>query len=693
MRQKRRSLIQAVSFCAILLFVAVLFAVPAKAAGVTAGILTDRGNGQCAYTVQGLDMARNNTITLQIVNQQSQTVVLQKEIGLTNENCKDGTYNGTFSLEDVNRSYGKYDVNIIWDGQATAAGTCDFSLRTENLSMAVEGDQGSAERIFRIASGVPAGDVAVPGTDKQVQVEVWPEGTDEAASQVVVPKTAFTEGGIALAGNIGQTAAAYGSWTAKLVLLDSRTGSKQTLATGSYTVNPSQTSFEVKKSKTLEKKKAFSISLEGVKNVYGVSRIAFQVYNSQGKKVATVSGKKKKSENYSAEVTMGKLDNKLEFYTIKAVLTDKNGKAVVLPVMAQADQRAQSGTLSVSKKNNATCVFKLSSAYLPGNIKKAQFVLYKINGSKQKKLGSYVVKKTAGKNNITVRVPNKDTGKYKISVYGYTTWGARVFLNGKTFRLMKKHMGKNGWYYEKYGGKKYKFYYVNNEKQTDLTKVLNLEKSSSSHTNRMYIEINRAACTMTVYLYNKETKKYDIPIKTCAICVGSDTRTVAGAGGLNPKSYYTPIGTYSICTNGQSVKYTLKTMHEPDGKILYARWATHIVGNVYFHSIAVGTPSHYALPSYRYNLLGSPASAGCIRMAVADAKWIYDYASTGTKVKINVGNSKKPGPLGKNAVIKVTGGINYDPTDPGVPDSRKKKDYKAKRISGYMTKSGKRVGY
>ena len=80
-------------------------------------------------------------------------------------------------------------------------------------------------------------------------------------------------------------------------------------------------------------------------------------------------------------------------------------------------------------------------------------------------------------------------------------------------------------------------------------------------------------------------------------------------------------------------------------------------------------------------------------MAVADAKWIYDYTSTGNTIKIVKGSTKKPGPLGKAKTIKAKGGINYDPTDPGVPDSRKKKDYKAKRISGYLTKKGKKVGY
>ncbi len=253
-------------------------------------------------------------------------------------------------------------------------------------------------------------------------------------------------------------------------------------------------------------------------------------------------------------------------------------------------------------------------------------------------------------------------------------------------------MGKNGWFYEKYNGKKYKLYYKDNKVQTDVTKLLKLKKSSASNINNFYIEVNRAAGTVTIFMKNEETGKYDLPVKTCTVSVGRDISTNAGTSGLTLHSSFTPLGNYSICTNGQSVKYTMKPMLEPDGSTVYARWATHIVGNVYFHAIAVGSQSHYALSSSTYNRLGTPASAGCIRMTVADAKWIYDYASTGSRVKIIKGNAKKPGPMGKNAVIK-TNGVSYDPTDPAVPDSRKKADYKAKRISGYMKKNGTRVGY
>ena len=181
-------------------------------------------------------------------------------------------------------------------------------------------------------------------------------------------------------------------------------------------------------------------------------------------------------------------------------------------------------------------------------------------------------------------------------------------------------------------------------------------------------------------------------MKTCTVSVGRDVRTCSSAVGLNISSSFTPIGTYSICSNGTASKYSVKPMHEPNGSTVYARWASHIVGNVYFHSIAVGSNSHYALRAKDYNKLGSPASAGCVRMTVADAKWIYDHAAVGTKVKISVGKSSKPGPLGKNKAIKISSSIKYDPTDSYISDAQKKKDYKAKRISGYITKSGKKVG-
>lgn len=693
MKQKLNILTHLFVWCALFIFAFGLTTVPAKAAEHTATISVNRAAGECTYSVNGLDLTQMNALTLQVSHKNTQVIALQTNVTLNTTNCVNGTFTGSFNLSSLNGEYDEYTVDILIGTSKVTAGICDFSLHTNQLTMNVSGNSGEATRTITVNSSEPAGGVVIPGTEKQVSVVAWPEGSDETAAKTIALQTPFTESVMNITANIAQAGTAYGTWNAKLVLTNSK-NVNYTLANTTYTISPTHGDLIIKKTKALEKKKVFAVTLSDLKNAYGIKKVSFKVYNSKGKKVTTVTGSFLPKDNmYYAEVRLKKLDYILDKYTIKVSLTDSNGTVTALSTSATADLLAQGGTLSVTKKSNATCQYKLTNAYLPGNIQKVRFVLYQLNGSNEKKIGTYNVTDTASKKTVKINVKNTDTGKYKLEVFGYTAWGKKILLNEETYRLSKKHMGKNGWYYEKYNGKKYKFYYINNKKQIDLTEILNLKKSSASSGENLYIEVNRAASAVTIYLYNEETGKYDIPVKTCSVSVGADTWTNAGPGGLHEKSSYTPLGTFSVCTNGQSVKYTVKPMHEPDGSTLYARWTTHIVGNVYFHSIAVGASSHYALPYYTYNRLGTPCSAGCIRMTVADAKWIFDYARTGTTVKINIGNSKKPGPLGKAPVIKTSAGINYDPTDPGVPDSQKKKDYKAKKITGYMTKSGKRVGY
>ena len=68
-----------------------------------------------------------------------------------------------------------------------------------------------------------------------------------------------------------------------------------TLASTEYNVVPSCTSFVTKKQKHWRRKKAFAIELSGLTNVFGVNGVTFQVFNSDGRQVATLSGKKKDS--------------------------------------------------------------------------------------------------------------------------------------------------------------------------------------------------------------------------------------------------------------------------------------------------------------------------------------------------------------------------------------------------------------
>ena len=66
----------------------------------------------------------------------------------------------------------------------------------------------------------------------------------------------------------------------------------------------------------------------------------------------------------------------------------------------------------------------------------------------------------------------------------------------------------------------------------------------------------------------------------------------------------------------------------------YARYWTRINSNIAFHSPIYTAVSNTAMKVGSYNKLGQRASHGCIRLAVWDAKWIYDNIGAGTVVSI-----------------------------------------------------------
>ena len=434
-----------------------------------------------------------------------------------------------------------------------------------------------------------------------------------------------------------------------------------------------------------EKNQTFRVFVEKVNSALVVKNVTFNIYNSAGKLVCTEKGVHNgTSTYYYSDIPLKTINYKFGNYKIEVSVTDNAG---IVRILKKTGVRVKTGTLTVTKLANGTAKFRLKNAYIPGNIKSVRFKVYSIKNGKRT-----LIKKLIGVYSNKTYIANYQymvSGRTQVVACGYTQWNKEIKFKTKEFSVKSSEVGKNGWRYEKYAGKVYKFYYKNGEKLTDLTNVLKLKKGNK----KLKIVVNRAACCVTIYAYDSQKKDYIIPVKTCTVSVGRDTATTSGAAGLSISSSYTPLGSYSISSNGTAAKYSLKPMGEPDGSTVYARWASHVVGNVYFHAIAVGSQSHYALRASNYNKLGSAASAGCIRMTVADAKWLYDYAAVGSSVKIEKGNSKKPGPLGKAATIKIAESINYDPTDPSVPAATKKKDYKAGRISGYMTSKGKKVGY
>ena len=68
---------------------------------------------------------------------------------------------------------------------------------------------------------------------------------------------------------------------------------------------------------------------------------------------------------------------------------------------------------------------------------------------------------------------------------------------------------------------------------------------------------------------------------------------------------------------------------------------------------------------WEYDKLGTAASMGCIRLNVANARWIFYNCEAGTPVTFYMDSN--PGPLGKPASQKISSQTEYrgwDPTDP-----------------------------
>lgn len=119
---------------------------------------------------------------------------------------------------------------------------------------------------------------------------------------------------------------------------------------------------------------------------------------------------------------------------------------------------------------------------------------------------------------------------------------------------------------------------------------------------------------------------------------------------------YTPTGTFRTTD-----KYTWRPLV---GNV-YGQYATRITGSILFHSVPYFKQDKSTLEYMEYNKLGTTASAGCIRLSVADAKWIYDNCPSGTTVEMYRGNRAEP--LQPQAPIRIDTADSrrgWDPTDP-----------------------------
>ena len=179
----------------------------------------------------------------------------------------------------------------------------------------------------------------------------------------------------------------------------------------------------------------------------------------------------------------------------------------------------------------------------------------------------------------------------------------------------------------------YKFYFGTDGKMVqDVDKLIGKQSSYK-------LTVNRVNCQVTVYAAN-ETGNYCIPVKTFTCSVGKAATP-------------THVGTYQTVRKSNPVELMGPSWGKYGTQInAYGDW---------FHSVACSNPDPtYSLAAGNYNMLGQPASHGCVRLCVRDAKWIYDNCGLYTTVVVS---DTEYTPFDKVPTIKIPAGQNWDPTD------------------------------
>ena len=180
------------------------------------------------------------------------------------------------------------------------------------------------------------------------------------------------------------------------------------------------------------------------------------------------------------------------------------------------------------------------------------------------------------------------------------------------------------------------------DEEAEDTKVDEKEekKAKTTSTAQYYIKINYTSNVVTIYTKDAEGN-YTVPVKALVCSTGVATPTS---------------GVYKM-----SNKYR---WHLLNGGV-YGQYCTRITGHILFHSVPYSSNSPDSLKYTAYDKLGTKASAGCIRLTVQDAMWIYNNCSSGTYVEFY--GTSDPGPLGKPSARKISSNVecrNWDPTDP-----------------------------
>lgn len=224
---------------------------------------------------------------------------------------------------------------------------------------------------------------------------------------------------------------------------------------------------------------------------------------------------------------------------------------------------------------------------------------------------------------------------YRYYVKAYKTVEKQKYFSKYNAKGFAKDLKVKGRY-----KKGYKYYY-----DLDNNRIKNVEPFLG--VNPVYcLKVNLTQSVMTVYAKDG-SKGYIIPVKSY-LCSGNTWDTT---------------GTFSL-----GVKYRFRTLYYG----CYSQWASRIHDDILFHTVPyTRSMDSNSLDTKQYNLLGTPASHGCIRLQCVAVKWINDNCPSGTKVIMY--KSDNQGPLGKPRLEKIPSWHTWDPTDPTMQYKCKKK--------------------
>ncbi len=153
------------------------------------------------------------------------------------------------------------------------------------------------------------------------------------------------------------------------------------------------------------------------------------------------------------------------------------------------------------------------------------------------------------------------------------------------------------------------------------------------------LEVDKGNQRVNVFTVGK-SGEYDLLVKTMICSTGEDPGTLK-------EGYY-----------AMSDRYRWRLMFDRS----YAQYACRIVDRILFHSVTYSARSADALNADNYENLGTPASHGCVRLTVKDAKWLYENCPKGTPIHVVERSERQPNKKEIDLPKLVSG--QWDPTDP-----------------------------